>query len=404
MITEKRMDYRVTLFACALAYLGQTIVYNYLPLLYMIFYAKFNIPFNQIALLTTINFTAQIVIGFFIGKIADIIGYRFCAVTMEILVIVGMVLVVVLTQTMANTFLALVLSFAVIGIGAGIVEAMNPAFIQSCPIENKTAVNSFVYSFSSWSYAVVVLLSTLFFVIFGTRAWRILTLLWIIVPLMTLFMFCRIKFYHVEKQYGNKNTSMTLQKMLSMKLYWQLMIVMFCADACDVGYSQWISSFMESALGMQKVIGDLVGPSLFAIGCGISRLVYAIIAKHVRLRTCMITCFIGSTVGFVLTALSQSIALSIIGCIFSGLCIGNLYPGAIALVSEEMPEASTQTFTLLTVAGGIGGAITGTMIGSITAKFENNLRIGFASGFIWPIMGFLVVLTIKNSHIVDYNK
>lgn len=394
---RQKTDSREILFACVWVYIGQTIVYNFLPLLYMIFYNEFQIPLSQIAMLTTINFTSQIVVGIFAGKVADIVGYKFCAISMEMLFALGMILLVVLTQTMTNYFLALVISFSIIGIGAGIAEAMNPVFIQSCPVKNKAAVNSFISSFASWSYVGVVLLSTLFLAVFGNERWRMLTLLWLIVPLITLFLICRVHFNNVGEQHDEKKAGLNVKQMLSMKLYWLLLIVMFCANACDAGYSQWISAFMESSLEIPKFVGDLAGPSSFAVGCGIGRVIYTYSAKHIRLKTCMMVCFAGSIVGFVLTAIAPSVFISIAICMFSGLCIGNLYPGAVSLVSEEMIAVSTQSFTLLVVSGGIGGAVSGAMIGNIVSVFGNNMRAGVASGMIWPMLGLAIVMVLKNN-------
>ena len=49
---------------------------------------------------------------------------------------------------------------------------------------------------------------------------------------------------------------------------------MVCAGASEISMAQWASAYVESALGLPKSVGDIMGPCLFAVAMGISRLFY----------------------------------------------------------------------------------------------------------------------------------
>ena len=51
---------------------------------------------------------------------------------------------------------------------------------------------SMLHSFYCWGYAGVVLISTLFFSIAGIGNWRILALIWALLPLGNAFVFTRV--------------------------------------------------------------------------------------------------------------------------------------------------------------------------------------------------------------------
>ena len=57
---------------------------------------------------------------------------------------------------------------------------------------------SLLHSFYSWGLAGVVLLSTIFFSLFGLENWRILAILWAIIPSIGAIGFCFVPIYKLD--------------------------------------------------------------------------------------------------------------------------------------------------------------------------------------------------------------
>lgn len=130
---------------------------------------------------------------------------------------------------------------------------------------------SLLHSFYCWGCTGVVLFSTVFFALFGTEHWKILTLLWVIIPVCNMILFTKVPIYSLHEE-GEKG--MTMGELFREKVFWFLMIMMVCSGASEQVVSQWASTFAEQGLGITKTIGDLVGPMAFSILMGTSRLIY----------------------------------------------------------------------------------------------------------------------------------
>ena len=143
--------------------------------------------------------------------------------------------------------------------------------MESCPTENKEKAMSLLHSFYCWGHVAVVLISTVFFRIFGISNWKILAIVWAAVPLANLFLFAKAPIASLIKE-GEQG--LTLRELLSQKIFWVFLLMMVCAGASEQSVSQWASAFAEKALGVGKTVGDLAGPMAFAVLMGISRAFY----------------------------------------------------------------------------------------------------------------------------------
>ena len=124
---------------------------------------------------------------------------------------------------------------------------------------------SLLHSFYCWGHVGVVLLSTLFFTVFGIENWKILTLLWVIIPLCNGFFFLKVPMAPLVEE---GETGLTMKELFGQKIFWILMLMMLCAGASEQSVSQWASTFAEQGLGVSKTIGDLAGPMAFAVLMG----------------------------------------------------------------------------------------------------------------------------------------
>ena len=156
--------------------------------------------------------------------------------------------------------------------------------VEACPSDNKEKAMSMLHSFYCWGYAGVVLISTLFFSIAGIGNWRILALIWALLPLGNAFVFTRVPIAPLIED-GEKG--MGLKGLFKSRLFWVLMVMMVCAGAGEQSVSQWASTFAEQGLGVSKTVGDLAGPMLFAICMGTSRFLYGLYGDKLSLPKAM---------------------------------------------------------------------------------------------------------------------
>lgn len=70
-----RTSYTHTILASYLGYITQAVVNNFAPLLFLTFRSQMGLTLEQITLLTTLNFSIQLLVDFLSVKVVDRIGY-----------------------------------------------------------------------------------------------------------------------------------------------------------------------------------------------------------------------------------------------------------------------------------------------------------------------------------------
>ena len=264
-------NYKKTKLACYLGFITQAVAANFAPLLFLKFHTDYNISLGNIAMISTSFFFTQLLVDLFCAKYVDKIGYRVCIVASEVCSAAGLVGLAFLPEIIPSPFIGIIISVILYAIGSGLIEVLGSPIVEACPFENKEATMSLLHSFYCWGCTGVVLFSTVFFALFGTEHWKILTLLWVIIPTCNMILFTKVPIYSLHEE-GEKG--MTMGELFREKVFWFLMIMMVCSGASEQAVSQWASTFAEQGLGITKTIGDLVGPMAFSILMGTSRLIY----------------------------------------------------------------------------------------------------------------------------------
>ena len=384
-------NYKKTLLACYLGFITQAIVANFTPLLFLKFHSEYGIPIGKIALISTTFYFTQLIVDVICAKYVDRIGYRRAVVVSEAASVVGLVGLAFLPDLLPSPFAGIIISVIIYAIGSGLIEVLVSPIVEACPFDHKEAVMSFLHSFYCWGTVAVILLSTVFFNIFGISNWRWMACIWAIVPLYNIynFMSCPIE-YLVEDGQG-----MTVRELLKSPLFWTGILLMICAGASEIAMAQWASAFTESALGIEKRIGDLVGPCLFAVMQGISRVIYGKRGSRIELTKYMIGSGALCLICYLLASLSHNPILSLAGCILCGFSVGIMWPGTISIMSKKMPLGGTAMFALLAMAGDIGGSIGPAAIGFVTQTANDNMQVGMITATIFPALLILALIIIK---------
>lgn len=384
--------YQKTMYACFAGYIVQAIVNNFVPLLFLTFESSYNIPLSQITMLITFNFGIQLIVDLLSTKFVDRIGYRVSIVMAHVFAAGGLIGLVVLPDLLPNAFAGLLVAVVIYAIGGGLIEVLISPIMESCPTENKEKAMSLLHSFYCWGHVGVVLLSTLFFKLFGIGNWKILALIWAVIPIVNGIVFCKAP---IASLIEDGETGMSLRDLCRNQMFWILMLMMVCAGASEQAVSQWASTFAEQGLGVTKTIGDLAGPMAFAILMGSARAFYGKFGEKIDLDKFMMGSSLLCVIAYLCISLSPSPLISLVGCAVCGLSVGIMWPGTFSKASATLKNGGTAMFALLALAGDVGCSGGPTLVGFVTGQMSNNLKLGILAGIVFPILLILAEIVLK---------
>lgn len=384
-------NYKATIVAACLGYITQAIMLNFPPLLYLFFQAELGLTLSQVSFLITANVIVELIVDVIVSKIAPDVGYRPFVILATVLATLGLVAMFVFPTVMENKFLALVLSMMLCGAGGGIMEVLISPVVEACPTKNKSGMMSLLHSFYCWGQAGVVLISTVFFQIFGLENWIYIAIAWTIVPLTCLALFTRVPIYTLEEEATEKSSVISLFKN---KLFWLLIVMMICAGASELAMAQWASAFAETAIGRSdlKWLTDLLGPCLFAVCMGLARVFYARMSEKINLAKGLFISSIVCIASYLITVLSPFPVLSLFGCALCGIGAGIMWPASFSMASDKIPSGGVLMFGLLALAGDFGCLAGPSLAGQISSFFNDNLRVGFAVSIVFPLVLAIICL------------
>lgn len=378
-----KFDYKKTMYACFVGYIVQAIVNSFVPLLFVTFQETYNIPLAQITLLITVNFVVQLLIDMLSAGFIDKIGYRASVILAHIFAAAGLALLTILPEVLPDPFVGILIAVFVYAIGGGLIEVLISPIIEACPTDNKESAMSLLHSFYCWGCTGVVLISTIFFTLFGISHWKILTLLWTILPLANMLLFTKVPIYSLQED-GEKG--MNLGELFREKMFWILMLMMVCSGAAEQSVSQWASTFAEKGLGITKSVGDLVGPMLFSILMGLSRLLYGKYGEKWDLDCFMKFSCVLCIVSYLCISFIPIPMVELLGCGLCGFSVGILWPGTFSKAAAALRRGGTLLFALLALAGDLGCSGGPTLVGFVSSGLGDNLRLGIFAGIIFPIV------------------
>ena len=375
-------DYGKTKTACYLGFVTQAIAANFAPLLFLKFHHDYRIPLGIIALISGCFFFTQLLVDVFCAKFVDRIGYRVSIVTSEICSAAGLIGLAFLPDLFPDPFAGILVSVIIYAVGSGLIEVLCSPIIEACPFENKEAMMSLLHSFYCWGAVGTILLSTLFFTAFGVQRWRLLSCLWALIPLYNIYNFATCPIEHLVED----GEGMSMGQLFATPLFWVSVLLMVCSGASELSMAQWASAFAESGLGLTKALGDLLGPCLFAIAMGISRVIYGKYGEKLELTWAMLGSGALCLGCYLLASIATNPVLGLVGCVMCGFSVGIMWPGTISISSKRMPLGGTAMFALLAMAGDLGGAFGPGLVGWATQRAGDDLRAGMLAGCVFPIL------------------
>ena len=376
-------QYNKTVAACFAGYIVQAIVNNFTPLLFLFFQKSYRIPLSQITLLVTFNFGIQLLTDVLSIGVIEKVGYRCAIVGAHVLSAAGLVLLTILPEVLPVPFFGILIAVMIYAIGGGLLEVLVSPIVEACPSDNKEKAMSMLHSFYCWGHAGVVLVSTVFFGAFGMEHWKLLAIIWALLPAVNAFVFARVP---IAPLIADGAPGMSIKELFRVKTFWVLLLMMVCAGASEQAVSQWASAFAEKGLGISKAAGDLAGPMAFAVLMGTSRLFYGKYGDRIHLERFMVYSSILCILSYLGVSLSPSPLMSLAACGICGLSVGIMWPGTFSKASAALPAGGTAMFALLALGGDIGCAGGPTLVGMVSGVLGDNLKMGILAGILFPLL------------------
>lgn len=401
---SKTKKYMSTKIACYTGYFVQAIINNLAPLFYVIFQNEFEINYTKISWLIMLNFVTQLFVDIMSVKVIEKLGYRVSIVFAHVFSSLGLFLLGVLPRAMENHYIGLVIPILIYATGSGLIEVLVSPIVEGLPLENKSGEMSLLHSFYCWGQMSVVLFTTIAIKFAGSENWVYAPMLWAIIPFINMFMFMKVPIFPPVPEGEDE---MKVSELFRSGTFILLALLMLCAGASELAMSQWASTFAEESLGVDKLTGDLLGPCLFALLMASARVVFGLVGDKVDVKK-VLTFSAGLCVtAYLLSTLSKSPIVSLIGCGLCGLSVATMWPGVFSFAAKIFPRGGTPLFAMLAVFGDFGCAFGPWLAGVVsdgvrasTMTFDP-LKFGLMIAVVFPITMIITISVLSKKKNID---
>ena len=363
-------NYKRVKLACYASNLTMSIVSSLSPILFLTFHSLYGISYTALGFLVLINFVTQLLIDLIFSLFSHKFNIPPAVKSAPIIAILGFVVYALSPFLFAdNVYVGIVIGTVIFSAASGFNEVLISPVIAAIPSDDPDREMSKLHSIYAWGVVFVIAVSTVFLLVFGNENWQWLALSFILVPLLGVILFLGAKLPSLEAPAKTSGVFEFLKK----KGLWICVIGIFFGGASECTMAQWSSSYLENALGIPKVWGDLFGMALFSVMLGLGRSLYA---KHGK-NICKVLFIgaIGATVCYFVAAVSGVAVIGLIACALTGFCVSMLWPGSLIAVSERFPQGGVLIYALMAAGGDLGASVAPQLVGVITDAVRNSTKM-----------------------------
>ena len=378
--------------ACYFTNISMAVAGNLPPILFLTFRSMYGVSYSLLGLLVLVNFITQLgidlVFSFFSHRFNITKTVRFIPVLTVVGLMVYALWPVLLPQA---AYAGLIMGTVLFSVSAGLGEVLISPVIAALPSDDPDREMSRLHSVYAWGAVGVVLLSTLFILVFGGRNWPWLAILFAAVPLTSAILFSRAQIPHLDTP---EKASGALQ-LLKNSGVWLCVAGIFLGGASELVMAQWASGYLEQSMGIPKVWGDVLGVALFSVMLGMGRTLYGKFGRNIE--RVLLAGGIGASVCYLTAALCDIPVIGLLACALTGLCVSMLWPGSLTVSSERFPAGGVFIFALMAAGGDLGASVGPQLIGLITDAVLANpqtahlgMRVGMLVAALFPLLSIPV--------------
>ena len=338
-----------------------SIVGNLSPVLFLAFHNLYGISYTALGFLVLVNFVTQLLVDLVFSLFSHKFNIPMAVKMAPVLGAVGLAVYAVCPMLLPhNPYLGILVGTLIFSAASGFNEVLISPVIAAIPSENPDGEMSKLHSVYAWGVVFVVAVSTLFLFAFGSESWPFLALLFALVPLLACILFFGSKLPPLE----TPEKASGVFGFFKSKGLWICVLGIFLGGAAECTMAQWCSGYIERALGIPKIWGDLFGVALFSVMLGLGRSLYAKYGKNIG--KVLFFSAIGSVACYLVAAASGVAAVGLIACAMTGFCTSMMWPGSLIAVSERFPHGGVMMFALMAAGGDLGASVGPQLVGIIT--------------------------------------
>ena len=394
-------------YACYSANITMSVVGNLSPVLFLTFHSLYGISYSLLGLLVLINFVTQLTID----SIFSFFSHRFhipkTVKTIPFLAMLGLLIYALWPFVFpAHVYVGLVVGTVIFSAAAGLSEVLVSPVVAALPADDSDREMSKLHSVYAWGVVFVIVVSTLFLLLAGNENWQYLALFFAIIPLASAVLFAGAEIPRMETP---EKVSGALN-LLKNKGVWFCIAAIFLGGAAECTMAQWSSGYLEQAMGIPKVYGDLFGVAIFSVMLGLGRSLYAKVGKCIgRVLT-----FggIGAALCYGIAAITDVPLVGLAACAFTGFCASMLWPGNLLVASSRFPQGGVFIYAMMAAGGDLGASVAPQLVGIITdgvianpktvalaqslglAPEQLGMKMGMLCGMLFPLIGVFLYAAI----------
>ncbi len=404
----KRLKY-----ACYTTNLTMSVVGNLAPMLFLTFREIYGISYSLLGTLVLINFVTQLTVDLIFSFFSHRFNIEKAVKLTPWLGVIGLALFGLLPYAFPNNiYLCLVIGTLIFSSASGFAEVLISPVIAALPSDNPDREMSKLHSVYAWGVVGVIITGTIYLYIFGKENWQILPLAFALLPLASALLFSGSE---IPKMKAPEKASGVL-KFLRRPALWLCIFAIFLGGASELIMAQWCSSYIEGALGIPKVLGDIFGTALFGLTLGLGRTLYA--KKGKNLGSVLLFGAIGATACYIIASVSGIPILGLIACGMTGFFVSMMWPGSLVVAEEKIPDGGVFVFAMMAAGGDLGASVGPQAVGLITdgviaSSFwieiaqnigisveQLGMKLGMLSGTIFPLAA-IIIFGIVNKSLKD---
>ena len=402
-------NFKRTKYACFFTYVAMASAFSLPPMLFVTFREMYGISYTLLGTLVLVNFCTQLGIDLIFSFFTKYFNIHLTLKIMPLLTTAGLVVYALVPFFFPQiAYLGLFTGTVLFSVAAGLSEVLLSPLVAAIPSDHPEKDMSLLHSLYAWGVVTVVLVSTLFFTVFGRENWMYLTLFWATLPLISCFMYCTSPLPEMNVS-GDGGAGGTKKRGMGLAL---CVLCIFLGSAAENSMTNWISGYMENALNVPKALGDVLGMAMFAILLGLGRTLHARYGGNIS--TILLCSMIGASACYLVAGLLPNVIPSFVACILTGLFTSMLWPGALILMEEKIPAAGVAAYALMAAGGDFGASVAPQLLGVVVDKVSESgfaaelsttvsmsaeqigMKAGMLMASVFPILGIFLLIYIKN--------
>lgn len=403
MKTDK---FKRTRLACYSAYFTMTSVFCLPPLLFATFQEMYGISYTLLGTLVLTNFCTQLTVDLIFTAFSKYFNVKKVVRIMPLITTAGLLIYAFsLVLFPQNIYAGFLIGTVIFSVSAGLSEVLLSPVIAAMPSDNPQKDMSLLHSLYAFGVLFVVVVSTLAIRLFGAENWMYLTVFWALLPVISSVLFMMSPMPDMTPSENPEGTKGTKRRTIGLAICSASIFFGSCAENT---MSNWVSTYMENALHIDKALGDILGMAMFAVLLGVTRIAYAKYGKNII--KVLLSGMIGAAVCYLITGFSENVVFAFVACILTGMFTAMLWPGTLIMMEENMPGLGVAAYALMAASGDMGASVAPQLLGIVVDKVSAsgyaaemsetlNLateQIGLKAGMlvtaVFPVLGTVAVI------------